>query len=161
MLCASLLLTTLLTQQPMVPPESPMLFTTSVKGENIDGLLAELESATTGLTYISEQDHPLDPFAWRDFSGTLNRETVCRLTGHQPDEPVEIVDFDWFFRNAVRDDLYGPEAAARFRALKQLMRENLTNLKVYRVGRISLDVYVVGRTRGGTWMGLHTKVIET
>lgn len=41
------------------------------------------------------------------------------------------------------------------------MEINLRDVKAYRVGRINLAVYVVGRGQCGDWMGVATRVVET
>ncbi len=51
--------------------------------------------------------------------------------------------------------------ARRFQALLRLLKENLDDLKVYRVGTINIAVYIVGRTVTGNWVGLSTRVVET
>jgi hypothetical protein len=42
-----------------------------------------------------------------------------------------------------------------------IVKQNLSQLQVYRVGSIDIDAYIVGVTDGGEWAGLSTKVVET
>jgi hypothetical protein len=37
----------------------------------------------------------------------------------------------------------------------------VTDIRVFKVGRVNLDVYVVGRTKEGDWAGVQTKAVET
>jgi hypothetical protein len=41
------------------------------------------------------------------------------------------------------------------------LHDNLSDLKVYRLGTIDIDVYLVGRANEGNYAGLYTKVVET
>ncbi len=49
----------------------------------------------------------------------------------------------------------------RFLALQKVLETNLHDIKVYKVGTINIDVYVVGQAADGTYEGIHTKVVET
>jgi hypothetical protein len=42
-----------------------------------------------------------------------------------------------------------------------VLKQNLSQLQVYRVGSIDIDAYIVGITPGGKWAGLSTKLVET
>ena len=53
------------------------------------------------------------------------------------------------------------EAAKRFQHLVSVLKHNLSQLQVFRVGSINIDAYIVGVTPGGDWMGLSTKLVET
>ena len=53
------------------------------------------------------------------------------------------------------------EEGERWVALRRAIERNLTDVRVFRVGERRVDVYVVGRTRGGEWVGLHTTSVET
>jgi hypothetical protein len=45
--------------------------------------------------------------------------------------------------------------------LRQFLEQNLTDLKVFRIGRIRLDVYVVGLDSEGNLAGVKTVAVET
>lgn len=127
-------------------------------------LLNQLEKATDGLLFMSESDYPLTPFVWDKQTGAPASETILKLTNHPADMPVETESLDTFFRNAVRTDLYPPDKQdipERFQKLVTLLKEHLADIKVFRLGTISIDVYVVGKTKSGAWAGVATKVIET
>jgi hypothetical protein len=49
----------------------------------------------------------------------------------------------------------------RFQNLVSVLKQNLSQLQVYRVGNIEIDVYIVGVTDGGGLAGLSTKLVET
>jgi hypothetical protein len=40
-------------------------------------------------------------------------------------------------------------------------KDTLDDIRVCRVGEVERDVYIVGKTKGGGWAGLKSKVVET
>jgi hypothetical protein len=49
-----------------------------------------------------------------------------------------------------------------FQKVRQVIQEQLSRVKVYRVGdEPEKVVYTVGRTKDGKWAGLKTAVVET
>ncbi|MFI5351301.1 MAG: nuclease A inhibitor family protein [Elusimicrobiota bacterium] len=129
-----------------------------------DPLLA-LRTACAGLLFPSESEFPLEVFAWKEQAGELNERTLLSLAGRPADAPVARGDVDGFFKNAVAESDWNDEAeravARRFQNLLQVLKSSLAGVSVFRVGEIEIDVYIVGRTPGGDWAGLRTKVIET
>jgi hypothetical protein len=53
------------------------------------------------------------------------------------------------------------ETAKRFQNLVSILKQNLSQLQVYRVDSIDIDAYIVGVTDGGELPGLSTKLVET
>ena len=126
-------------------------------------LLNELRDATRGLTFMSESDYPFEVFEWGKAEPTP--EFLRGLAGGDPAAPVETRTAAQFFRAATSEpDWKGADelaAAKRFQALLRLLEENLSDLKVFRVGAVNLPVYVAGRSAEGTWLGVSTRVVET
>ncbi|HEX8071334.1 MAG TPA: nuclease A inhibitor family protein [Pyrinomonadaceae bacterium] len=127
-------------------------------------ILKALKAAAKGLLFMSETDAPFAPVSW-SHEGELTPDAVRELTKHDAATPVEVVSADDFFRAAVSEpDWKGPEelaTARRFQTLLRLLHEKLADPRAYRVGKIELDVYVVGRAPSGKWLGLSTRVVET
>ncbi len=90
---------------------------------------------------------------------------MLQLTNHPPDAPVELRTVDEFFAIATAEEDWHDqderETAKRFQNLVSIVKQNLSQLQVYRVGSIDIDAYIVGVTDGGEWAGLSTKVVET
>jgi hypothetical protein len=111
---------------------------------------------------MSETDAPLEPLRIAD---ELTPERLRRLSDVTDDTPVEAQDFDDFFRPAVYEPAWKSAheiaTARRFQRLVELLRANLDDLRVFRVGRINMEVYVLGRAARGNWLGLRTRVVET
>jgi len=130
-----------------------------------DEVLDSLRAACAGLSFPSERDQPLEAFAWADAGTELDARSLLRRLGLPPDAPVERVEPDAFFEIAVADQDWHGEAerndARRFRRLVDILKGALSGLRVFRVGRVEIDAYVVGRTTRGDWAGVRTKLIET
>jgi hypothetical protein len=129
-----------------------------------DPLIEELREATRALLFMSESDYPLEVFRWDDVV-EVTPEYLRGLAGRDASAPVETMSAGEFFRSATSEPEWKSEAelatARKFKALVQLLEEGLEELKVYRVGKINMPVYVVGRTPAGSWMGVTTRVVET
>ena len=128
-------------------------------------VIAELERAAAGLLFRSEADHPLRPFVWPG-DEPFSLERLLELRNYPPGTPVETFDVAQFFRHAVAapaepHDPAAHRSARRFRALVSTLKKNLEAITVYKIGEIEIDVYIIGRTCDGRYVGLSTKVVET
>ena len=126
-------------------------------------LTEELREATRGLTFMSESDYPFEVFNWGAAEPT--HEFLRGLSGEASDVPVETTTPANFFRVAASEAEWKNAeqltAARRFQKLLRLLEQNLTDLRVYRVGAINIPVYVAGRGASGHWLGVSTRVVET
>jgi len=126
-------------------------------------LMEELREATRGLTFMSESDYPFECFNWGAAEPT--HEFLRGLTGEASDVPVETTTAANFFRVAASEAEWKNAeqltAARRFQRLLRLLEQNLTDLRVYRVGAVNIPVYVAGRGASGNWLGVSTRVVET
>jgi len=70
-----------------------------------------------------------------------------------------------FFRNCAQEKEWQDEIqkqnVSKFQSLVKTLKDNLTDIKVYRIGTINIDVYIVGKTASGDLVGISTKVVET
>ena len=141
-------------------------------GEEKEGVVEEgdaalsgrLKSLTEGLSYQSESDYAVEPYARANAEGAPSAEEFAKGREGE-DAAVRELDFDSFFGNYTGEqDWWGEEeraVAAKFQALVKFLKENLSDVKVYRVGGVEADVYVVGKTASGGFAGVKTKVVET
>jgi len=127
-------------------------------------LLTELAQATDGLLFMSESDYPFEPVRWSTQT-ELTPEAVRRLTGQDERAPIETQSVNDLFHAAAAEAAWKNAQqlalARRYQALIGWLQDNLTAVRVYRIGRIQIDVYIVGRSAAGSWLGLQTRVIET
>jgi hypothetical protein len=136
----------------------------SLKSEPKENLAEQVRKAAEGLYYISETDAEFFPFTGTK-TDAVTGENLLSQTANKPDAPVEERDFtDFFTRLTKIQDWFGDEekqTAAKFARLKELLESNLKNLKVFKVGRIEIDVYIVGLDSESRLTGVKTKAVET
>ncbi|MDQ3798179.1 MAG: nuclease A inhibitor family protein [Acidobacteriota bacterium] len=136
----------------------------STEPEPEENLAAQIRKAAQGLYYISETDAEIFPFVGAK-TGAVTAENLLKQTGGKPGTPVEERDFGTFFARLTKiQDWFGEEekqAAEKFARLKELLERNLKDLKVFKIGRIELDVYVVGLDSENRLAGIRTKAVET
>jgi hypothetical protein len=126
--------------------------------------LQELKEAVTGLWVMSESDYPFE-IVQLEGEAELSDELLQKASGSSQDSPIETRTVDEFFRSKIYHLEEGgrpdENVAHRTKSLLKLLRENLTELRVYRVGTINIAVLILGKSREGSWLGLYTRVVET
>ena len=126
-------------------------------------IIETLLKATDGLLMPSESEYPFEAFRWSG-ENELTDQKLLQLTSHPADSPVETVALDYLFRNVAYEKEWHDEVqkanVSKFQNLVSTLEKNLTDIKVYRVGTIDIDVYIVGKNEGEL-AGLSTKVVET
>jgi hypothetical protein len=125
-----------------------------------------LERAASGLLYTSESDYPFTYFFHSGPAPTPITVAAFRTAlALAPDTPVEVVSLDEFFaRHIERVDPADAVAVAlvpRYRLLRETIRHAVRQPRVFRVGRIAIECYIVGTDRAGNIVGLTTVAIET
>ncbi|OUL31092.1 nuclease A inhibitor family protein [Nostoc sp. 106C] len=126
----------------------------------------KLKQASNDLLMMSESDYPFEVFFWSDRGKEdLTNQKLLQLTSHSQDTSLETVDLDYFFRNCAEEKDWYDETqkqnVQKFQLLIQTLKDNLIDIKVYRLGTVSIDVYIVGKTVSGDLAGIATKVVET
>ena len=139
--------------------------------EKTDGLLPEkLAQTITGLSYTSETDCGFETVIWKPESGaeafaSVDAVIVLRLAGKPPETEIKEIAFgDFFAKLTAAQDWYGDEEKAtvrRYQNLQNLLAENLRDPKVFKVGAIEIDIYIVGVDQAGNIAGVKTKAVET
>ncbi|HEY1015462.1 MAG TPA: nuclease A inhibitor family protein [Herpetosiphonaceae bacterium] len=137
---------------------------TATKGGPVSKILQDLERLSEGLLFPNESDYPLEPFAWRSRK-PFSAEALVGECDYPEGTAVETVEVDYFFRNVIQDqEWHTPEESEkvrRFRELLAYLKAELTEIQVYRVGAISIDAYILGKTADGHVVGLKTTLVET
>jgi hypothetical protein len=134
------------------------------KKDGVASLSGRLKSLTEGLSYQSESDYAVEPYVRAAGDGAPTAKEFAK--GREGDDAaVRELDFDSFFGNYTDEqDWWGEEeraVARKFQALVAFLKESLKEIKVYRVGDVEADVYIVGRTATGDFAGVKTKIVET
>ncbi len=113
------------------------------------------------LVYISETDEPVELFFHEgEFPDTLfSNERRSAESGIKAADPDEF--FDKLTRERDWHNAADKKRVAGFRRLESYMQKNLRDLAFYRIGRIRLDMYVVGLDDDGNTVGIKTRAVET
>ncbi|QLE48564.1 nuclease [Nostoc sp. C057] len=126
-------------------------------------IVEKLKEASTGLLMMSESDYPFEVVQWEG-AAPATQEKILQLTGSQ-NLPVEVVELDYFFRNCAFEQEWHNELqkkdVKRFQTLMQALKDNLSDISVYRIGQINIDAYIIGQTQDGDLAGVVTKLVET
>jgi hypothetical protein len=127
----------------------------------MDQPIQQIKKASEGLLFISETDHPFEIVELKD--GNNIEGMLLQLTGKAP--PIETQTLDHFFRNHVKsyetDTEEQKQNIQRFIQLKNVLNEHLSNIKVYRIGEVQVDAFIIGQLKNGKYAGLRTKLVET
>src|ERR1700722_20237806 len=122
---------------------------------NKNPTLDVLQKAVKGLTFSSESDAPLEAFVWEE-ERSLTKKKILDLAGVEQNTAIETETLEDFF-HAVP-----PEDKAKFDEVAKTLQEQLSSIKVYKIGdEAEKQAYIVGKTAGGQWAGLKTTVVET
>jgi len=134
------------------------------KEEKENDLIVKIKKITNGLYYSSETDEKILPFQGKRAEAVTAQE-IINQTKSAESTPVEERDFNDFFAPLTEmQDWFGDEekaTAEKFAELKNLLEQNLQNLKVFKLGKIQLDIYVVGLDAQSNLTGIKTKAVET
>ncbi len=123
----------------------------------------QLSALTADLYFTSETDA-----TWT--TGKLDAAQpvlpqLLALSGKTPETPVEERAWIDFLHNAATPqdwmDETGKTTAARYQKLCDYVNANLTETRVYRLGAVEIDVFVVGLAADCTPVVLATKSVET
>ena len=125
-------------------------------------LIRDLETATEDLLWFSESEYPFKVFYW------CNTDFSIDILLHRYSYPAEtkVVLKDWqsFFADAIKEEDWYNETeiseTKRYQNLVNLMTQNLKNIRVYLLGEVEIDVYILGETKSAI-AGLITKVVAT
>lgn len=128
------------------------------------GTRERLEQAAEGLLFLSETDAPFEYVELPGITGEMTAEVVASAVD-AAGAPVETRSLDDFLAGHIERadpaDAVGQANVPRFRALKAVLAETLSGVRVFRVGEVDLRYYVLGRTKEGGVAGLVTRALET
>jgi histidine triad (HIT) family protein len=114
-----------------------------------------LKKASKGLMLPSESDAPFEVVAW-DETGELNASKMLQLAKQPKGTAVEETSLDDLFATVPSED------KPKFQSLRQVIQEELSGVKVYKVGdEPERQVYIVGKGKDGKLAGLKATVVET
>jgi hypothetical protein len=130
-----------------------------------DDASQDFRRAIKGLLYLSETDSPFEVVHWARREPTLTAVDLRSLVGRDSDAHVEEVGLDQFFHDLTQDqdwhDADDKKTVDQYRNLLAVLKKNLVDSKVFKIGDAELEIYIIGRTTDGDWAGIKTKAVET
>ncbi len=128
-------------------------------------LSAQIKKAASNLYYTSETDAEITAFDGKKAEVVTAQELLSQIESAEKSQPIEEKSSDEFFaRLTEMQDWFGDEekaTAQKFADLKDLLEKNLKDVKVFRIGKVQIDIYVVGLDAEGNLKGIQTKAVET
>ncbi len=148
-----------------------------------EDLKTQLEEACEGLWWSSESDYPVevvwdlatakaaDKASDKAADKAPNKaesplpEKVHRLLVVENATELTTVDVEDFFARSLTPKSWhtaeDKAQIAQLQQLKTLLVRSLQSLKVYKVGSVEIDVYILGLAPDGTLAGVKTRLVET
>ena len=126
----------------------------------------EIISLSSDLMYPSESDEKIEYFEMElSTDERLSLVNFRMYNGIRPEIEIEEMDFEKFFAPLIKiEDWFGDDEkkwANDSLKLKQLITDKLKDIKIYKVGKTEVEVYLFGKSEDCKWEGLKTKLIET
>jgi hypothetical protein len=144
-------------------PKANIFVQDTLKRKNLISMSTQsnLEQAASGLLMMSESDYPFEYFATDD--AAINEPLLLKLADKPQGTLTEKTTIDYLFRNMAdpNSPSVKPETSARFREFMESLKNELTDIAVYRVGEIQVQVFIIGINLQGTVSGMRTLLIET
>ena len=126
-------------------------------------LIQKLKLAIADLLWMSEAEYPFEIVYWQDID-RLNEATLLQHYDYAPQTKIRTQDIKTFFAAATTEEEWHNEAerteVKRYQKLASLLSDYLTNVRVYLIGEVEIDVYILGETERAI-AGLRTKAIAT
>lgn len=127
-------------------------------------LKERIEKTCKGLVYVSETDAPIEVF----FNSSMDVPIVKELLSFRgkEDEPTTTsTETGNFFKRLTTEKEWHTEVqsrnARRFKKLQQLLEKELEDIRIIRVGRVRIEIYVIGKSKNGEVAGIKTFSVET
>ena len=124
----------------------------------------ELSALVKDLSFPSETDAPIEVISLNGVSANEIEEKVKADAGIGEAETSQMnfeeftamygTEKDW--QNSIQKNF-----AQKFGAALRLIQSNAETIKVYRLGGVRADLYVIGETSAAEWLGIKTKIVET
>jgi len=126
--------------------------------------ITQLELSCKDLQWYSEAEYPLRVLYWRDLDN-FTPSYLLERHNYPEDTKIAIKELNTFFSSVTKQEPWHNQAeqleVQRYRQLKDLLDEHLTELKVYLLGEVEIDVYILGKTLSQAIAGIETKIVRT
>jgi Nuclease A inhibitor-like protein len=126
-------------------------------------IIDRLKQATTDLLWSSESDSPFEIVTWEPGIELNPSDLFSNI--YDTDLAIESMDLADLLAPVIAvEDWYEAEELAlvdRYQKLRQSIESNLSEVQVFRVGEVEIDIYIIGKTPAGDIIGLKTLAVET
>jgi hypothetical protein len=127
--------------------------------------LEELQQLTTGVWFPSETDSTLSVVQWDIHAAVLTVEMVLIQVDKNAETPLKMQAFTDFFDYVTQTQVWHSEEekanVVGLQTLVKTLEAYLTDLQVFRIGEADIEVYILGKTPSGNWVGVRTRVVKT
>lgn len=125
----------------------------------------KLKELCGGVVYISETDSPLTPIVEPSGGNSSLEKFVLDQLLLGDKKPITSEPAENFFRRLTADrEWYGLKERGRaknFAALREMIYNNVDDVRMIRAGRINIDIFVLGFDAAGNVAGFRTRAVET
>jgi hypothetical protein len=112
---------------------------------------SRIRAACAGLVYVSETDAPVEFFAGRIKDIGEKQKRVSR----------DLTEFFDRYSRPMKRTAEQAVMADRFIKLRDILNEELSGLRLTRIGRVRIDIYITGKDQTGKTLGVKTRAVET
>ncbi|MEL6927576.1 MAG: nuclease A inhibitor family protein [Cyanobacteria bacterium J06600_6] len=127
-------------------------------------LATQLELAVQDLLWFSEAEYPLKVIYWEDLEN-FNENYLLQRHNLPETTKVAVQKPDDFFDSVTKLEPWHNETeqleVEKYQQLVSLLTDNLTDLQVYLLGEIEIELYVLGKTQHQAIAGFTTKIVQT
>ncbi|MEA5141529.1 nuclease A inhibitor family protein [Arcicella rigui] len=128
-------------------------------------LKEQIELLVADLRYPSESDEKIEFFEILDTVAEISTENFKTFIGKSEETAIQTMDLELFFEPLTRSEDWFTDEEAQWAEdalkLKTVLKKKLQDLQVFRVGETEIEVFVIGKTEAGEWIGIKTLLIET
>ena len=150
---------------PVPGPQNPALIANREAVMSNSAMMSDLKKAIQGLSYPSESDEPFQAIDLGRIDGPLTDEKLLTLAGQDLRARVDRVDAARFFAPLTTPQptqgQINAATAQRFSALQGTLNTHLSDIRVIKFGQAEVVIYIIGRTKEGTYAGVKTAATET
>lgn len=122
-----------------------------------------LSALLKGLFYVSETESEVLLFNGQKAESVPQEDLLHQI--RKTDIKVEELSFEDFFKPLIKTEKwFGREErkmTESFSKIKKLLQGNLRDLRVFKIEKIHVEIYVVGLDSEGNLCGIQTKALET
>ena len=127
-------------------------------------LIQKLQTATQNLFWLSEAEYPWEIFYWHN-ADTFHENILLQQSNCSSSVKIAIQQLSDFFEPAIKLQSWHNDTekaeVQRYQTLVNLITANLTDTKVYLLGEVEIDAYVLGTTKHNAIAGITTKIVRT